>query len=398
MNRNIDTSHGFIPFARPSIGTEEEEAVLAVLRSGWLTTGKVAKQFEEAFSRALPAAHALAVNSATAALHLALKVLDIGPDDWVVSSPYTFTATVETARYLGAHPLFVDIEEDSFNIDPEEVQKAVAGDGRRIKCIIPVHLGGYPCNMKLLSNVAAQNCLAIVEDAAHAFPCMTNAGPAGTIGDFGAFSFYATKTITTGEGGMLVTSSQELARRADTLRLHGIDRDVWNRHSGEEAASWEYDVVAPGYKYNLADLNAAVGLCQLEKAEEFRQRRERIANRYLEAFSGLDFMRLPPAGPGHAWHLFTVCLETDRMTITRDEFLQALIEKGVGVSVHYKPLHLMNYYRTTYGHKAEDFPRSLRRYLGAVSLPIYPSLTDEQVETVIAHVVSLGKKYRRKHG
>ena len=398
MSRNTNDKDGFIPFARPSIGVEEEKAVLEVLRSGWLTTGPVAKQLELEFSQLLPTPHALAVNSGTSALHLALSVLGVGTDDWVISTPYTFTATVEIARYLGAHPLFVDIEENSFNIDPVEVEKALNGSDKRIKCIIPVHVGGYPCDMKMLSEIAAHADIAVVEDAAHAFPCETNAGPAGTVGDFGAFSFYATKTITTGEGGMLVTSSKEYASRAEMLRLHGIDRDVWKRYRGDEPASWEYDVVAPGYKYNLADLNAAVGLCQLRKAEKLKERRASIAKRYIEAFSQLDFIDLPPDGAGHAWHLFTICLKSDRLTADRDEFLKAIIGRCVGASVHYKPLHLMSYYRKTYGFKSEDFPHAFRRYGTAISLPIYPSMTDDQVEKTITEIVSLGKRFRRKNG
>ena len=394
MSRNID----FIPFAKPSIGAEEEEAVLEVLRSGWLTTGGVAKQFEREFSESLPAPHALAVSSGTAGLHLALKILGVGKDDWVVSTPYTFTATVEIARYLGAHPLFADIEEDSFNIDPVEVEKVLDTSGKPVKCVIPVHIGGFPCDMKSICGIAEKKEIAVVEDAAHAYPCRTNLGPAGAVGDFGVFSFYANKTVTTGEGGMLVTSSDEFARQAKVLRLHGIDRDVWNRYRSNKPATWEYDVVEPGYKYNLADLNAAVGLCQLKKAAVFRRKRESIAGRYLDAFSSLDFIRVPPADPGHSWHLFVITLVEDRLSINRDEFLNALQERGIGVSVHYKPLHLMSYYRNKYGLKPEDFRKSLERYLTAISLPIYPGLTDEEVEKVIAEVTSVGKKHRSGNG
>jgi dTDP-4-amino-4,6-dideoxygalactose transaminase len=389
MSRSIN----FIPFARPSIGAEEEEAVLGVLRSGWLTTGKVAKQFENGFSESLSVSHAIAVNSATAGLHLALNVLGVGKGDWVVSTPYTFTSTVEIARYLGAHPLFADIGADSFNIDPVEVEKVLDTSGKHAKCIIPVHLGGLPCDMKSLHAIAEERNMAIVEDAAHAYPCQTNSGPAGTVGDFGVFSFYATKTITTGEGGMLVTSSDDYAQKAKILRLHGIDRDVWNRYQGEKPTAWEYDVVAPGYKYNLADLNAAVGLCQLEKAADFRLQRESIANRYLEAFSELDFVRVPPDDPGHSWHLFIINLVEERLSVKRDDFIHALQERGIGVSVHYKPLHIMSYYRSKYGLEPGDFPRSLDRYLTAISLPIYPGLSDEEVEKVIAEVAAVGKKY-----
>lgn len=394
MNRSID----FIPFAKPSIGVEEEEAVLEVLRSGWLTTAGVAHQFEKEFAESLPAPYALAVNSGTAGLHLALCILGVGEGDRVVSTPYTFTATVETARYLGAHPLFADIEKDSFNIDPDEVEKTVGSSSNPVKCIIPVHVGGFPCDMERLSHIAATNQTALVEDAAHAYPCDTNAGPAGTVGDFGVFSFYANKTITTGEGGMLVTSSEDYAKQAKILRLHGINRDVWDRYRSSKTSAWEYDVVEPGFKYNLADLNAAVGLSQLKKAAVFRQKRESVAARYLEAFSDIDFITLPPSSPGHSWHLFVINLSEERLSISRDEFLLGLQERGIGVSLHYKPLHLMSYYRKKYGLKPGDFPNSLNRYRTAISLPIYPDLTDDQVARVIEAVIGLGIKHRRGNG
>jgi dTDP-4-amino-4,6-dideoxygalactose transaminase len=398
MSRNTEPLQEFIPFARPAIGPEEERAVLKVLRSGWLTTGEVAKRFEQEFGQALSASHALAVNSATSGLHLALEVLGIGEGDWVISSPYTFTATVEVARYLGAHPLFVDIEEDTLNIDTHLVEKAVASSGRNVKCVVPVHVGGHPCDMQALGEICSSRSIPVVEDSAHAFPCETNRGPAGTAGDIGVFSFYATKTITTGEGGMFVTSSDALARKAGVLRLHGIDRDVWGRYQSSRPMTWEYDVVAPGYKYNMPDLNAAVGLEQLRKATAFRARRRQIAAQYTEAFSGVDFIETPPMVAGHSWHLFVVGLKLNQLSISRDEFLAELMNRGIGCSVHFKPLHLMTYYRSTYGLKPQDFPRSLQTYLKSFSLPIYPALCDEDVERVIAAVIEIGKEHYRHHG
>lgn len=393
MNRS--TKQAVIPFARPAIGVEEERAVIDVLRSGWLTTGDVAAKFEQEFRQALGIKHALAVNSATSGLHLSLECLGIGEGDRVISSPYTFTATVEIARYLGAHPVFVDICEDNPNIDPALVERAIATTNG-VKCVVPVHIGGYPCDMKALQEICSPADIPIVEDAAHAFPCSTNAGPAGTAGTIGVFSFYATKTITSGEGGMLVTESDVLADRARVMRLHGIDRDVWDRYRSNSASTWEYDVIAPGYKYNMPDLNAAVGLEQLRKAESFRRRRAEIAERYIEGFTGIDFIGCPPDDPGHAWHLFTIRLRG--LSITRDEFLARLKDRGVGTSVHYRPLHLMSYYRKTYGLKPEDFPRSLARYGESLSLPIYPSLDDEAVETVIREVTAAGKEYYAPNG
>ena len=398
MSRTTEHKTDFIPFARPAIGPEEERAVLKVLRSGWLTTGEVAKQFEQEFGQALSAPHALAVNSATSGLHLSLEVLGIGEGDWVAASPYTFTATVEIARYIGAHPLFVDIEEHTLNIDPLLVEHAIAASDRPVKCVVPVHMGGHPCDMLTLKHICSAASIPIVEDAAHAFPCETNGGPAGTVGDIGIFSFYATKTITTGEGGMFVTSSDALAHKAEILRLHGIDRDVWGRYQSSRPTTWEYDVVAPGYKYNMPDLNAAVGLEQLRKADAFRDRRRKIAARYIEAFGDVDFLETPPAVAGHSWHLFVVGLALNRLTISRDKFLAELMSRGIGSSVHFKPLHLMTYYRNTYGLKPADFPRSLARYLRSFSLPIYPALGDEDVERVIAAVIAVGKEHYRHHG
>ena len=411
MNRNTkSTDTDAIPFALPAIGREEEAAVLEVLRSGWLTTGAVARQFELEFAEKLSISHALAVNSATSGLHLALEAVGIGQDDWVVTSPYTFTATVEIARYLGAHPLFVDIEEDTLNIDPDLLEEVLAKETRRIRGIIPVHIGGYPCDMARISDMASSRRIKVVEDAAHAFPCVTNRGPAGTTGDMAVFSFYATKTITSGEGGMVVTDSEELAQKVKILRLHGIDREVWNRYHATGNATrnamggevspptWEYDVVAPGYKYNMPDLNAAVGLEQLRKADRFQARRTEIAGQYLDAFRELDFIRTPPDSRGHSWHLFVIGIEEQLLTISRDEYLVELFRAGIGTSVHYKPLHLMRYYRSEYGLRPEDFPRSVSRFRTALSLPIYPSLDDEQVRRIIQAVASVGKEHYRGHG
>ena len=387
----------YIPFARPVIGKEEENLALDVLRSGWLTTGKYALSLEKSFIAYLEVSHALALNSATSGLHLALEALGIGEGDYVVTSPYTFTATIEIARYLGAHPFFVDIEDSSFNIDPNLIEEALKNEHRNIRCIIPVHLAGHPCDMTAIKDAAQNHQVPIVEDAAHALPCTTNAGLAGTVGDAGVFSFYATKNITSGEGGMLVTSSEEIAARATTMRLHGIDRDVWGRYQAVSPATWEYDVVAPGYKYNMPDLAAAVGLAQLKKADAFHLRRTRIAEEYLKHFKEHDFLVPPPESSGHSWHLFILGLNKDRCRLTRDDFMLALMDQGVGVSMHYKPLHLMSYYKNTYGYRKDQFPRSVERYRQSFSLPLYPSLTDEEVERIIRIVISTGKRHYRTH-
>ncbi len=385
MNRNTEA----IPFARPSLGSEEEEAVLAVLRSGWLTTAGEARAFEEEFAAAIGSPRALAVNSATAGLHLALESLGVGPGDRVLTTPYTFTATAETARYLGAEPVFADIAPDTLNLDPAEVERALARDPG-IKAMVPVHLGGLPCDMHSLCDLAHRYDVSIVEDAAHAFPARLEGRHLGLWGDVGVFSFYATKTITTGEGGMVVTESEELAERISVMRLHGIDREVWNRYRSV-GASWRYSVVEAGYKYNLPDLAAAIGREQLKKADRFLRRRREIAARYIEAFEPYDFLVAPAQGPEHAWHLFIMRLAPGWSSNERDSFLERLGEAGIGTSVHYIPLHLMPYYRRRYALSPEDFPRALDAYNRAFSLPLYPDLSNEQVERIIEEVVAAGK-------
>jgi dTDP-4-amino-4,6-dideoxygalactose transaminase len=383
---NRDTE--FIPFALPSIGVEEEEAVLRVLRSGWLTTGKEADAFEKEFASRVGAAHALALNSATAGLHLALEALGIGPGDTVITSPLTFTATAEVVRYLGAEVLFSDTLPGGFNLDPEAlaatIRSALAA-GRRVKAFIPVHMGGEPCPMRRLAEIALEYGLAIVEDAAHAFPVRSDDGRwCGTSGNAGVYSFYATKTITTGEGGMVVTDDDALAQRIRIMRLHGIDRTVWDRYTSP-AAPWAYKVVAAGYKYNLTDLAAAIGREQLKKADAFLARRREIAAAYSTAFASLPQLETPRRTGDHAWHLYILRLRGSASG-KRDFLLNRLREQGIGVSVHYIPLHLMPYYRDLYLLEPGDFPHALDTYQRSLSLPIYPGMEDRQVDRVIRAV------------
>ncbi len=386
-----------VPFSRPCLGREEEEAVLAVMRSGWLTTGAVAAKFEEEFAHAVGARHALALNSATAGLHLALEALGVGPGSVVLTTPYTFASSAEVVRYLGADPVFVDIEEESLNIDAarlgEELERSVKA-GRRVSAILPVHVAGRPCDMEAIGHLSRRHGVPVVEDAAHAFPVLQGDRWVGTQGDAGVFSFYATKTITTGEGGMVVTDRDEVAERIRIMRLHGIDREVWNRYT-EPGASWRYDVVAPGYKYNLTDIAAAIGRVQLGRAQEFLQRRREIVARYMTALSGLDFLRLPVLVEAHAWHLFIVRVQKDRLSIDRDGFIAELQKRGIGVSVHFIPLHTMTYYRERYRLKPEDFPVSMRCFQSSISLPLSASLTDDDVERVIRAVSEIGSEFRK---
>jgi dTDP-4-amino-4,6-dideoxygalactose transaminase len=390
MGRNTD----FIPFARPDIGRREEEAVLRVLRSGWITTAAEAKAFEEEFARYVGVPHALAVSSATAGLHLALEALGVGPGDKVITSPYTFTATAEVIRYLGADPLFVDIAPGTFHIDPQGVERAIGKEAGSIKAILPVHIGGEVWGMQRIAELAHGHGIALVEDAAHAFPSMTPQGFAGAIGDIGVYSFYATKTITTGEGGMVVTRSQEAARRMGMMRLHGIDREVWNRYTAK-GASWRYAVMEAGFKYNMTDIAAALGRVQLGRAGEFLEKRRAIAGRYRQAFAQRDYLLAPQDSEGHAWHLFLLRVDEKKLSISRDDFIDRLQEAGIGTSVHFIPLHMHPYYAKRYGFEAADFPAARATYLQVISLPIYPAMSEDQVGRVIEAVITIGDAGRR---
>lgn len=376
----------FIPFAKPSIGEEEIQAVANALRSGWLTTGPVTKTFEQDFAEFISAPHVIAVNSATAGLHLALEAVGVQPGDKVLTTPFTFTATAEVVRYLGADPVFVDIDPDTFNIDPDKLAET-ARKTPEAKAIIPVHFAGQACDMDAVMAVARERGLAVIEDAAHALPTTYKGRMIGTIGDITVFSFYATKTITTGEGGMAATKSAAHADRMRTMRLHGISRDVFDRYSSEKAR-WSYEVVAPGYKYNLTDVASAIGVCQLRKARRFQTEREAIAERYSAAFADLPVKcpRKHRPDDTHAWHLYVIKLDLGRLRLTRDEFIERMRAAGVGVSVHFIPLHMQPYWRDRYDLKPEDFPVSAAVYQCCVSLPIWQGMTDVDVERVIAAV------------
>lgn len=377
----------FLPFALPSIGEAEIAEVVDTLRSGWLTTGPKTHRFEREFAAFVGARHALAVNSATAGLHLALDAIGLRRGEIVITSPLTFTATAEVVRYFGARPMFVDIRPDIMNLDPTKLKQALAAlpreERRRVRAVIPVHFGGQACDMDEILRIAAAADLRVVEDAAHALPARVGGRVIGSIGDLTVFSFYSTKTITTGEGGMVTTDSDEYAERIQVMRLHGISRDAWNRYG--EGGSWYYEVVAPGYKYNMPDLAAAIGLHQLARAEEFRQARERLAQRYTRAFAEVEEIETPVALPDrqHAWHLYVIRLRTERLALSRAQFIEALRERQIGASVHFIPLHLQPYYRDKYGYRRGDFPEAERAFDRAVSLPIYPRMTDQDQQDVI---------------
>jgi dTDP-4-amino-4,6-dideoxygalactose transaminase len=377
-----------IPFCRVACDGNELAYVREVLDSGWLTTGSKTFELERRFAEAVGARHAVAVNSCTAALHLALEALGVKPGDEVFVPTMTFTASAEVIRYLGAHPVFLDVEYGTSLLTPEILAEAVRRHPAA-KTLVVVHFGGQAAPMfgrdgkRGILELCRENGIRIVEDAAHAFPTRCGESMIGGIGDATCFSFYANKTITTGEGGMLTTNDEALARRARTMRLHGIDRDVWNRYAADRP-SWEYDVVAPGFKYNMPDVNAAIGLAQFEKAWDFHRERLRCAKHYLKALAGLALLDLPvshSAVEDQAWHLFPVVLKPEA-PVGRDRCLELLAERGIGTSVHYKPLHRMSYYRDTYGLKAGDYPNAERIWQGCFSLPIFPTLRADELDYV----------------
>jgi len=375
----------FLPFAAPDIGEEEIAEVVDSMRSGWITTGPKTKRFETDFVEFLGGGvEAVAVNSATAGLHLAVEALGIGPGDEVITTTHTFTATAEVVRYVGADPVLVDVDSATINIDPESIRKAIT---RRTKALIPVHYGGLACDMAAITRIARDHGLFIIEDAAHALPATWGGRLVGALeSDATVFSFYATKPVATGEGGMLVTRNSALARRARTMRLHGINRDAFDRYR-TKGASWSYEVIAPGFKYNMTDLAAAIGIHQLKKAYRFQKEREALASEYNDAFCDLKVI-LPPVPPStevHAWHLYPLRLRRD-CGVGRDEFIGKMLERGIGCSVHYIPLHLHPYWRDTYRLSPTNFPNSQEIFETSISLPLYTKMTPQDRRDVIAAV------------
>jgi dTDP-4-amino-4,6-dideoxygalactose transaminase len=378
-----------IPFCRIVCDGNELAYVRETLESGWLTTAGRCFDFEQRFSEKVGARYACAVNSGTAALHLACEAAGIGAGDKIFVPTMTFTASAEVLRYLGADPVFLDVEYGTCLVTPEILEEGL----RRFpdaKAVLIVHLGGQAARMSVVGaggpsilDLCRDRGLRLIEDAAHAFPARQGGRMIGSFGDATCFSFYANKTITTGEGGMMVTDDPALFQRAKIMRLHGIDRDIWERFTSP-SKSWEYDVIAPGFKYNMPDINAAIGLAQLERADDFRRERQRCAEYYYERLKGIDSLDLPVCkGPkeDHAWHLYWIVLN-EKARISRDELIGKLTENGIGYSVHYKPLHRMTYYRERYGLASDRFPNAERHWRGCVSLPIYPALEDEELEYI----------------
>lgn len=386
----------FLPFALPDIDASELSHIKEALDSRWVTSGPKTRQFEADFAAAVGAKHAVAVNSCTAALHLSLEAIGLRRGDEVITTPYTFAATAEVIRYFDARPVLVDIRPRDLNIDPALIEPAIT---KQTRAIIPVHIAGLPADLDAIYEIADRHSLAVVEDAAHAFPAQYKGRLVGTTADNGqpttvCFSFYATKTITTGEGGMICTDDEAIAERCRMMSLHGISKDAWKRYTAE--GSWYYEIIAPGYKYNMTDLAAAMGLAQLHKAVRMWHRRCEIARRYSQAFGALPELETPADRTDcqHAWHLYVLRLNQDQFTIDRAQFIQELRRLNIGTSVHFIPLHLHPYYRETYGYVPTDFPIAFEEFQRVVSLPIYPSMTDDDVEDVIESVVEVVRKWK----
>ena len=407
-----------VPFHRAAITKDEENAVLDVLRSGWLTTGKYALEFEKKFSasvsdtdkmkearRALSLSDgeifSLAVNSNTSGMILAMEACGVREGTAVITTPYTFVSTAACARHLNADVFFADVEKDNYSIDPVKIEEILKKDTEhRVRAIVPVHIAGNVCNMRRIMELAQkystpEQKIRVIEDAAHSYPSPTELGYAGTIGDAGVFSFYVTKTITTAEGGMVCTRDSELARRMTVMRMHGMDRTTWDRYTSSRA-SWEYDIIAPGYKFNLPDILAAIGCCQVDRAQLFYEQRKRIVDMYNKAFSKLDFIRLPPDGEGNSWHLYLMRIIPEKLKITREEFAKKMQEAGLGISVHFIPIFHFTYWRELYpDFTAENFPNAERQYNNTISIPLFPDMTDEQAQLVIDTVIKIGNENRR---
>lgn len=388
----MSSAQPFVPFAQPDITALEVKAVVAALESGWITTGPRTHQFEEAFRHRVGAEHAVAVNSGTAAMHLALEAVGVGPGDEVIIPSMTFAATGEVVRYLGAQPRLVDIRSSDHCIDVRCVERALAAN---TKAVIPVHFGGESCDLSSLLDLVRVHDFALIQDAAHAFLTSYGGRPIGSWGDITCFSFYATKNITTAEGGMAVTARRDWADRMRVMSLHGISKDAWKRYSTE--GSWYYEILAPGFKYNLTDLAAALGLVQLERADEMLERRRAIASRYTQAFGENPALELLTVRrfDDHAWHLFVVKLRPETLRIDRGRFIEELRALGVGSSVHFIPLHLHPYYREHYGYSPDDFPVALECYERSVSLPIYSKMTDDDVTRVVDAVLAVTRRFAR---
>jgi dTDP-4-amino-4,6-dideoxygalactose transaminase len=374
-----------LPFALPDLDDAEIREVAHTIQSGWITTGPKTRQFEVDFSRLIGAKHAIAVNSCTAALHLALDAIGLSNFDEVITTPLTFAATSEVVRYFNAKPVLVDIDPITLNIDPKKIEASLT---KKTKAIIPVHLAGLPCDMQAIMRIAQTHSIRVIEDAAHAMPTIYKERENNALGDLVCFSFYATKTITTGEGGMICTENDKWAERCRSMSLHGLTQNAWNRYSSE--GSWYYEINAPGYKYNMTDIAAAMGIAQMSKMDRMWKRRKEIAEKYNATFSNIEQLQIPYSNfteQKHAWHLYILRLNLDLLKINRNIFIDELRKRKIVTGVHFIPLHIHPYYRNLYNYKPQDFPNAMSEYLRSISLPIYSKMSDQDINDVIDAVI-----------
>ncbi|MEW6458166.1 MAG: DegT/DnrJ/EryC1/StrS aminotransferase family protein [Bacillota bacterium] len=381
----------FLPFSPPLIGEEEIAEVVDTLHSNWITTGPKTKRFESEFVAFVEGQGALALNSCTAALHTALVALDIGPQDEVITTPMTFAASVNVIEHVAARAVLVDVKADTLNIDPAKVEAAITS---KTRVIIPVHYAGQPADLDPIYELAQEHGIAVLEDAAHALPASYKGRRIGSSSNPVAFSFYATKNLTTAEGGML-TGAPDFLDRARVISLHGMTRDAWKRYG--KGGNWYYEVVFPGFKYNMTDIQASLGLWQLRKLENFQRRRRQVVEAYNRVFSEEEALEIPVERPEveHAWHLYVLRLRLEALRISREQFIEELRDRNIGTSVHFIPIHLHPYYRDKYGYHPEDFPVAFQNYRRMVSLPLSPGLTDQDVADVIEAVLEVVKEFKR---
>jgi dTDP-4-amino-4,6-dideoxygalactose transaminase len=399
MRENLPAREGgapvrseFLPFARASIGPKEIASVVETLKSGWLTLGPRTREFERVVAEYVGVRDAAALHSCTAGLHLAMVVFGVGPGDDVVLPALNFAAGPNMVLHLGARPVLADVDPETLNVTPETLERAATD---RTKVFMPVHFAGRPCDMPEIVDFAHARGAKVLGDAAHAIGADQRGKKVGSVADATSFSFYVTKAITTGEGGMVTAPDENVATRIRRLSLHGMSSDAWKRYG--ECGPWYYEILEAGYKYNMSDIQAALGLCQMERIDEFREARDRIAGIYRAGLAAEDGITVPPTYTDghHAWHLYPIQINLDVVRLSRDDFIRALVDERIGVSVHFIPVHYHPFFSARLGYSRGAFPTTERYYGRAVSLPIYPSMTDADAADVVEAVTKLLRYYRR---